>query len=277
MGLIDSSKFDSLSAQGLSAEDLLNFQQDGIDYLYDLEPAENNLFWAGNFHCYDTKNNAVGEKPLNRFANAQFRIKSLNFALPKLEFETIKQTHTRVLKSIAYPETMSITWVEDAYRSVKKYHLDWLNHWYNREFDCLRCGPRQKLRGLNIVLFHYVEGVEKFDNPLASAPVAQPILVINIRGMAPMDLGGIKLDTSDASPEYPNITYSIQRASLFYWSDLMSNDWLSEGEDDSKASATDIKPGIWNPEALATRTDTTEGGRIARAVTQTLISEGRIG
>ena len=55
-----------------------DFQDDILDYLYNLEPPADNLFWAGNFQTFATP---VGEysKDTISLPNAQFRIKKVSF------------------------------------------------------------------------------------------------------------------------------------------------------------------------------------------------------
>lgn len=273
-GLINTKNFPNILTAGLTANDLNNFQQDGIDYLYGLEPAQNNLFWAGDFSCHNADNDGKSLS-LNRFTNSQFRIKSINFDTPKFTFQEHKQTHNQLIKGIEYSNNMSITWIEDVYHSVRKYHLDWQSHWYNRQFDCLRCGSRQKLRGLNIVLFHYVADS---NGSWHGTPVAVPIMVFKIRGMVPLSTGQFKFDTSDAGAEMITINYVMQKIHMFYLSDLMMPDnlWLTErSKEDGKTHWEKIPKEMWNPKSFIEYDGgDIEGSRIIRAATQTLLSEG---
>ena len=70
---------------------LMNFQSNGIDYLYNLETKQENLFWAGNFcELTDDKHIQTDESRGDGFrymADACFRIQSVDLSLPEITFE----------------------------------------------------------------------------------------------------------------------------------------------------------------------------------------------
>ena len=197
------------------------FQQDGLDYLYSLEPTQNNLFWAGNF------NDGTTESP-DEFPNAQFRIQSVGFQLPSLEFEEIKPLKVQVLKSIKTTQEVSITWIEDVYRSVERYHLNWLGCWYNRRFDCVVTGPKGKFRKLDIYLFHYNGLVNNIDNPNSGVPSitlpkTEQIAHITLSGLAPKSIGEMKFEMGNSGAEgTKSITYIVNKVDIEYAANLSS-------------------------------------------------------
>ena len=263
---------------------LINYQQNGVDYLYDLEPTQNNLFWAGNF---DEHNNAesqftihtgndvksagvnLGKRP---FSNSEFRIQSVDFKLPSLVFEhnKTKPLKMEVLDAVNFSNEISITFIEDVYHSVQKYHLDWLNRWYDRRRDVLRCGVDGKMRGLDVVLFHYVESNASVTSPLDSMPVPEPIMMIRIRGMKVKDVGNLKVDASDTKAGTISVNYSMNISEIYYAKNLMSD------SDDIFSKSTGIKNGIWQGTTNEATAVNDEGWRIARAVTQQIAGEGVI-
>jgi hypothetical protein len=267
--------FAELGNVGLVDADLLNFQQHGLDYLYDLEPTQNNLFWAGNFSDHDDTTGADSSdktKNTRTFDNAQYRIRSIKLELPKLEFEEHKQLHINLIKSVTYTKQVTITWIDDVYRSVQKYHLDWYTRWYNRELDCLRCGTDGKFRGLDVVLFHYREANTTLSSPLLTVPVPEPILRLRLRGMVPKDIGSIEFDMSNAGNDGAlSITYALSLCSIDYWKPLQGNSYPTS------ENSSDIKAGIWSPTTGDADSEFKgESYRIARAVTKAIAAEGAL-
>jgi hypothetical protein len=195
--------------------DLINsFQSDGVDYVYDLEPQSNNLFYAGFFRESDKPSPASYQRP---FFNAAYRIKTISWNGPKLTFEHDVRTHLPKMKSHEYDVSVSIGWREDAYHSVKRYHLNWMQRWYNRGFDCLRCGPQGKFRRMAVIAFHYVNAAEQSSASVIEVPVAQPIMVFDFGGLVPEGFGDWDFSSdSDGNDQLVNITYRAARVNWFY-------------------------------------------------------------
>lgn len=180
-------------------KDLINLQSNGIDYLYNLETKQENLFWAGNF-CELNKDDKTihtseGSGAGFRYmADACFRIQGVDLSLPKIDFEENKLTHAADFKSLNYSRVFSITWIEDVYRSITKYHLDWILYgWYDRPRDCLKTGIDGKFRHLEICQWHWYNG----------APT--PIFIVSIDKIKPQNAGD-KLSFNMKSPGDPFIT-----------------------------------------------------------------------
>lgn len=261
---------------------LLNYQQNGVDYLYDLEPTQNNLFWAGNFDEHNLAETSFelhtgsavngSSLPKRPFSNAEFRIQSIDFKLPSLSFnhDKTKPLKFETLDTATFSNDVSITFIEDVYHSVMKYHLDWFNRWYDRRRDVLRCGVNGKMRGLDVVLFHYVESNTSISNPFESMPVPQPIMMVRLRGMKFKDMTNLKVDATDTKAGTITVNYSMNLAEIYYASELMSNDATIF------SSSTGIKSGIWQGKTNEELAVNDEGWRIARAVTQQIAAEGVI-
>lgn len=207
-------------------KDFLNFQQDGLDYLYNLEPTQNNLFWVGDFN--DKKEN----DPHYAFNNSQFRIQSLEFALPSLEWENHKKLQIQLVKSVTSTQEVTMNWIDDYAHSVQRYHQDWFNCWYNRELDCFVRGPAGKFRGCNVYLFHYTDaaaGDKKVAKSLFATPQAEAIAKITLGGLAPKALGNMKFEmgTSGADGLIP-YTYTVNKINIEWYDAALKEHWLDE-------------------------------------------------
>lgn len=163
-------------------EDFINF---GPDYLYNLETKQENLFWAGSFGELDTasdstkfKNSTEGDGS-RYMPDACFRIQEVNINLPSITFAENKLTHASDFQDLNYNRTFDITWIEDVYRSITKYHLDWILYgWYHRPSDALKTGPGGKFRHLEVCQWHWFNGIPT------------PIFVVILDKIKPQGSGG---------------------------------------------------------------------------------------
>ena len=181
----------------MTTEILSNFQAESIDYLYDIEPQSQNLFWAGEFNEVGSEGKEGGK---NVFWNAAFRIRKIEIPMPKMEVDQNVIMKTSFFKNINYAQEVSIEWFEDVYHSVLKYHTDWIARWYDRRYDVLRCGPQGKYRKLRLVAFHYKDTQ---DNNIIPAPVIQPIMEFKITGLIPTDIPPLVFDYSADQNDQP--------------------------------------------------------------------------
>ena len=196
-----------------------DFQDDILDYLYNLEPPADNLFWAGNFQTFAT---SVGEysKDTISLPNAQFRIKKVSFDSPGLEFgDDNKHTFQQFVKNYKPVTDVKIDFRDDFAHSIKRYHYDWLKYWYHRKHGVFRVGPYGKLRGLDIILFHYAPQ-ESNSNFIQSLPKVKPILAVQLRGMMPTSFSGWNFDTDAPNNEQIfSASYKLNNAPKFLWFD----------------------------------------------------------
>jgi len=162
------------------------YQSDGFDYLYDLEPQSQNLFWVGYFRQAKDGNGEV--KP---FYNAAYRIRKITIPMPTLDVENCDDLRAPLFKEAKYKQELEIDWFEDVYHSVRKYHLDWVARWYNRQFDVLRCGVNGKFRQCTVVAYHYINSDV---NSIIEVPEIQPIMAFKIGGLVPKDIPDITFD-----------------------------------------------------------------------------------
>ncbi len=271
----------AISATGLSdaltLEDLQDLQAAGLDFLYDLEPMQAGLFALVNFQ--DFSSSEFTSNNVYKLSNTAFRVQSVSFNdAPEFSFTTDPITRMPTLNDVKFDRNLTISYVEDVYHSIRKYHKDWMLKWYNPSMDVVRNGSQGKLRGCDIVVYHYVDSDSS--SVLSSLPKVEPIMVYCLRGIVPKKLPQLKFDMkANKAIEMINIEYTFSRLVVRY-----NQDWFKEwgGEkDDASTNYSKVKsdaPTIWNPESLA-QSDTAaafsyEGPRIARSLYPTLAGEG---
>jgi hypothetical protein len=222
---------------------LLEFEYNSVNYIYDLPPQQHNLFWAGNF------TGTVDSKEANKFDTAPFRIQSVKWELPKLNFETNKNMKIDVISGVEIPHEVTITWLDDVYHTVQMFHINWFNYWYNREADCFVSGIKGKFKKLNIVSFHYknavsnsLSSVSQSGQP-AEMPIPEIICVYMLRGLAPKSLAPISFSYSDTgNEELVSYNYSVVRTGI------MCNQLFVDGianEQDKKLATILFKDSVY--------------------------------
>jgi hypothetical protein len=206
---------------------LNEFQSDGIDYLYDLEPQSNNLFYAGFFQ--ESTGPVEDLEIKEKFWNAAYRIQKVSVNLPKISTKTDPVTKVAMLDTVSIDASVNVSWIEDVYHTVKKYHLDWISRWYNREYDVLRCGAAGKFRQLYVIAFHYIDSSTD-PNALISTPKTQPIFLIKLMGLAPENIGSFTFDhSSDGNESTIDTTYRASKIALLYSRDILAESWNPVG------------------------------------------------
>lgn len=221
-----------------------DFQNDILDYLYHLEPPADNLFWAGNFQTFYNESDVKKQIAL---PNAQFRIKKISFPNAKLKFsDDNKHTFQQFVVGYETVNTVDIEFRDDAYHSIKKYHMDWMKYWYHRKHGVFRVGSIGKLRGLDIVLFHYKGKVEN-NSLLGRTSTAVPLIEIKLRGLAPQDFSGWTFDTdSPNNSQTFSCKYVMNNAPQFMWHGSPDIDYLLPF--DTKSETIDKNTTPWeNP------------------------------
>lgn len=259
----------------VSLDELTNFEYDGTNYIYDMPPAQPNLFWAGNMSSglyekdglADSMNETRNAQRL--FHNAQFRIQSVQINGIQIQFTQDQyMTHRDYLTGASLNKDVTITWLEDVYFSVKKYHMDWFNNWYDSYSDSFVTGPTGKFRQLDVVAFHY-----KQNKSIYEEPVVEPILLIALRGLVPTKVGDFDFNTSSSGKQTVTMNYKMNHAMVFY------NSALNDGKGEKDSIYTDVTQQssvVWSP-ILAPGAETSdENNRILHQVHSTMPSEGRI-
>lgn len=257
----------------VSLDELLNFEYDGTNYIYDLPPASNNLFWAGNM-CIPSEGagltdsiNSARDAP-RAFHNAQFRIQSVSVKGLDMTFsQDAHLTHRDYFTGITINKVVTVKWLEDAYFSVFKYHQDWLCNWYDSRNDCFLVGKNGKFRQLDVVAFHY-----KQSKSIYESPTVEPILLIAIRGMVPEGIPSFDFDVNSNGTVIHSINYHVNHAALFYNEALEKNNNAANIYKDTTVQSEVI----WAPIIANSVNYSDENNRILHQVHSTLPSEGRM-
>jgi hypothetical protein len=265
-------------------EELLkNFEFDqwrGLDYAYEIEPQSQNLFYAGYF-C--EAGDGTDTKSMKMFYNASYRIKKITIPFPSMELEYHPETRVPLVKSVSYTNEITIDWFEDVYHSVQKYHLDWFNRWYSREYDCFRCGIQGKFRKMAVIAFHYIN---TYENLIIPVPKMQPLFAFIIGGLIPKTLPSMTFDYgADQNDQLLSMTYNCGPIRWIYSDKIGQGDRSNQDEIDalfqndagaSKAAADSIVNGPkYNSFDTHDEVDW-EKLRIIRAATYYQASEGSI-
>jgi hypothetical protein len=208
--------FGAENSDGVREEKQINFEDNnkellqkleigqwkGLEYLYDIEPQSQNLFYAGYF-C--EAGDGSDEYSIKMFYNAAYRIKKVSIPFPSIEVEYHPETRAPLVKNVTYNNEISIDWFEDVYHSVQKYHLDWFNRWYSREYDCFRCGIKGKFRKMALVAFHYKN---KNKESIIPIPEIEPLFAFIIGGLIPKTIPSMNFDYgSDGNDQLLSMSY----------------------------------------------------------------------
>jgi len=196
------------------------FEIEQEDYIYDLEPQSNNLFYVANFEeSSDFKNS---------FFNAQYRVQSIEIPSLTYEYETDQLTKIPLIRNGKSSYEVSITWLEDVYHSIYSYHEKWLDSWYDYRHNLLKVGAYGRFRKCSIVTYHYIKSGDIF-NPTYTA---QPIMLIQLNGLVPKGLPSLKFSYSeDQSDQLLTLEYLCSDYNIVY------------NKDFANASAE-----VWNPQ-----------------------------
>jgi hypothetical protein len=204
--------------------ELQNYQYEGYQYLYNLEPQQLNYFAIDSFYdpyiradgdsgegTYDSPSSVIPDK-------LQYRIESISgFRLPGLDImesqSAIRIDYVKGAKD--RNNTLTLNWKEDVYQTVRRYHINWMNHWYDKYLDCMVCGRRGKYRNLAAYLFHY-----KNMNTTSGVPImkAVPIALVNFIGLVPKDLGEMQLSYAEnGNVSSVTIQYQMNGMEMYFY------------------------------------------------------------
>ena len=193
--------------------DIPRLEREGLDFLYELEKPSNNLFFADFDEGYsDTK----------------YRISSVRTDLPSLGLE-LDNNKNIVFKNGDYNLDITVDWIEDAYRSVEKFHNKWFNQWYNFHNDFLYIGRAGKFKTLSVYAYHYVNLVTNN----SKIPVSAPDKVLNLRfvNCTPFKIPGFEFKWGETSQPTYTVTYKCSYVLAQYFNTtgdyLMNKDLIS--------------------------------------------------
>ena len=189
------------------------FEIEQEDYVYDLEPQSNNLFFVANFEENSNFKNSL--------FNVQYRVQSIEIPSLTYEYETDQITKIPLIKNGKSSYEVSITWLEDVYHSIYSYHEKWLDSWYDYRHNLLRVGQYGRFRKCSIVTYHYVKSGDIF-NPTYTA---QPIMLIQLNGLVPKGLPSLKFSYSeDQSDQLLTLEYLCSDYNIVYNKDFANAD-----------------------------------------------------
>lgn len=262
----------------LSQDDLDSLQQNAEDYIYDLEPLQSNFFAVCNFQLQAHDVQAAANNNEYKLMNTMFRVQSVSFNnVVDLDMELTAVTRMPYVKSVTRPSTITIKYLEDEYQSIRAYHKDWMLKWYNPSMDVLRSGSGGKLRGCDIVLYHYI-GDNDATNVIDQTAKVEAVLVHQIRGMVPKKLDALSYDVDGANVKaIQSVEYIFSRVVTQY-NPKWNKEWESESTDASKNISNSPYDTVWNPDNMMQNEISKpfgyEGNRIARSIYSTLAGEG---
>lgn len=266
LGKIDTSNggWDFSGAQGNGLKDTIQiFEREQNDYLYDIEPQSQNLFFIANFSesTSDDGNNALKE-----LYNAHMRARSIELPRLSYDFETDPITKMPIFKSGKFNYEITISWFEDVYHSIYQYHENWMHRWFDYQYNTLRCGKSGKFRKCQLVAYHYKRTNDVF-NPDAEP---EPLYVINIYGLVPRELPPLKHSYSeDQGDSELQISYYCSKFEILFNSEFTKT---SDGLYDTTSKASGGELGkVWGPEVDSNGgadSMTYEKLRITRALSQ---------
>ena len=260
-------------------DNIANYEYEAINYLSDLEPYEGNLFWAGNFSSGSvTLDGTGGDFQKRNLANAEFRIQSISLPSVSFNFTENQNLRRNFFTGITRTTEISISWIEDAYMSISKYHNDWLCNWYDLRHDCFIVGPAGKYRKLDIYLYHYAVQEDGTMKP-------QIIVQYKLAGLVPTSIKYPDLNREGSNPIL-NINYKVGKCEAWYNPDFLTN---KQSGASIANSTKEIFYGpskeaqrIWSPVTSSNskngfeNTTSAEAHRLAHAFVLDLPSEGTL-
>jgi len=196
-------------------KELLKQIQQRINFLYNLEPAQDNMFICSVITPIekDTKSDgtlevsnafgtsAGGDLESRYLFTAPYRLLSADFSLPTIDVEFDPRTRTTYLKGVTYNQKFTMTWADDCFHSVRKYHHDWFNCWFQREKDAFvsgvdgKKGLNGRFRAFKIFMYHMVHDKDGKVIPNIWG-------VIDVGDAFPINLGKISLSEDPGESKY---------------------------------------------------------------------------
>lgn len=260
-------------------DNIANYEYEAINYLSDLEPYEGNLFWAGNFSSGSvTLDGTGGDFQKRNLANAEFRIQSISLPSVSFNFTENQNLRRNFFTGITRTTEISISWIEDAYMSISKYHNDWLCNWYDLRHDCFIVGPAGKYRKLDIYLYHYAVQEDGTMKP-------QIIVQYKLAGLVPTSIKYPDLNREGSNPIL-NISYKVGKCEAWYNPDFLTNKQSGAGIANNAKEIfygpSKEAQGVWSPVISSNskngfeNTTSAEAHRLAHAFVLDLPSEGAL-
>jgi hypothetical protein len=125
----------------LSTKELADFEFNGSQYLYNLDPATGNLFFLDSISI--SKNSSAGNESeeadsANKLSEIlRYRVKSVKLDNTiGLEFDNSKMIlpgNPICLTGIKESHNFTIEWVEDSFFRIQKFHKSWIDKWFQNK------------------------------------------------------------------------------------------------------------------------------------------------
>lgn len=186
-----------------------------IDFLQALEAPSNNLFFASFIS--------------SSFTDIPYRIAGIKVESPIINYD-LNGNKQPIIKSAEYNNEVSITWVEDVYRSVEKFHIDWLNNWYDFNSDCLPIGTNGRFRSIELIGYHY-KNIVKGESTIPIME-SEPTIWLSIYNLMPQKFSdnGFNFKWGESSEHTITISYKYSEIRPFYYNRQEGQYILSENE-----------------------------------------------
>lgn len=195
-------------------KEILKQIQQRINFLYNLEPAQDNMFICsvitpiekeaksdGTLNMENSFGTHFNDPQSRTLYTAPYRLLSADFSLPIIDVEFDPRTRTTYLKGVTYNQKFTMTWADDCFHSVRKYHHDWFNCWFQREKDAFVSGVDGKeglngrFRAFKIFMYHMVHDKD-------GKVVPNIWGVIDVGDAFPINLGKISLGEDPGDSKY---------------------------------------------------------------------------
>lgn len=181
--------------------EILDYQVELLDYLYDLPLANDSLFVA------------EVSSPSDSLATSKFRISKITFTPPRIEYEMDQQRRTSLIKSITRNDTVTIDWIEDAYNSIEKWTLALMSKQIDFSTGLYKVGGSPLIYDLKCIRFAYKEGNTDTSNPFDSIAIPQPTGILTFTELKPEGISDITMDSgAGGNVKTVSVTYHVKDA-----------------------------------------------------------------
>jgi hypothetical protein len=199
-----------MSNLNIKSPDLQKALQLRLNYLYNLEPAQDNMFICSPIVPTAGKcEEAFQRTLLGEFADAKnshhaqflttapYRLYSASFDMPKIKVESVERMRMGFVSGSESARQFSLSWIEDCFHSIRKYHHDWFNCWYRRELDAFSDEKhgQGRFRAFQIYMYHAIQN----ENNEVEFRIWG---IIDIADAYPVDLGKIELSAESGNSIY---------------------------------------------------------------------------
>lgn len=161
---------------------------------------EVSIFGEDTVSPTDENKKAFTESYTGEVEPTRFYCSSYDLPAPSLTAKRNPYDKTFYISKYSIPETISITWQENANMDVWRYHQSWLRCFYNRETDQYVVGSSGKKRNAYITIQQYAGFQDASLKSPAFSPELNEVITINLKGLIPLSVPPLHGDwNQDAS------------------------------------------------------------------------------